>query len=258
MSCSDIKIQGGFNFSHGCPVGAEVFVSDNEILIAKAELGKPYELLREVVMDNNSVITKECRALKIKCIIPHGIYLEETRLILQPIEGIKKPDPDASSPERLSSGGNLVWIVFFSVIFGIIGIIGIIVLYCRYLSWKREMNVTRRREAATFCGFCTDLVTHCALRKQISCTGCSETGETSSAEVQSAPEPHGSGENDVEQDDPLGTVHVHSIVSGSDCKTPHTRSLDRNSSNGGICPTNDAGIIALDDNRAHYHRAMNR
>ncbi|XP_044036756.1 uncharacterized protein LOC122868653 isoform X3 [Siniperca chuatsi] len=229
LSCNDIKTSDGFKFPYEGPEGSEIFVHYNEIVIAHALLGNhSFTYFNEVMsMDSHSVITRDCRDLQVKCIVPDGEhYVKETCVNYKITEKMKNPDPNDLPTQ---------WGLIIGVTFVVIAILGIISILCCYLSWKKELKHHRDQEVTV-----DDLETQ-------------HNNGIRLSEIPSATDPRGSGENDIEEDNTLGSVHVHSIDPKADCKTPQSLSLDRNLSNEGIQPPKNG-----DTSSASNHRAMHR
>ncbi|XP_044036752.1 uncharacterized protein LOC122868653 isoform X1 [Siniperca chuatsi] len=267
LSCNDIKTSDGFKFPYEGPEGSEIFVHYNEIVIAHALLGNhSFTYFNEVMsMDSHSVITRDCRDLQVKCIVPDGEhYVKETCVNYKITEKMKNPDPNDLPTQ---------WGLIIGVTFVVIAILGIISILCCYLSWKKELKKQQGAATVSQFSFLRHLWTSISLRKGTSQT---DTGETETihhrdqevtvddletqhnngirlSEIPSATDPRGSGENDIEEDNTLGSVHVHSIDPKADCKTPQSLSLDRNLSNEGIQPPKNG-----DTSSASNHRAMHR
>ncbi|XP_040010541.1 uncharacterized protein LOC120804879 isoform X2 [Xiphias gladius] len=148
-------------------------------------------------MDNCSIITKACRDLQVKCIVSDAHNVRETWVNFKITEEMKHPDPDLPTPQSLISSVSFIVIVIVSIL-----ISGVFI--CIYISWKKKTE--RQHRAATVPGFCRYLVNCCGLREGISRAERVETGETS-------------------------------IDPGTDGKTAHSHSLDRNSCKGGILLT---------------------
>ncbi|XP_018560074.1 uncharacterized protein LOC108902620 [Lates calcarifer] len=264
VSCHDIKTHNGFKFSHECSTALEISAYHNETAIATVKNDIFKHLPAVIHMDSTSVVTKECRDLKLICIIRNGDKVKEIVQILKTTE--ENPDEPY-----------VPWSTIICLTLG--GVIGITaVLSCCYISWKKEMK--NQQGPATPSGFLRYLVTCCFLRKGISqgpfCPETRETRNHAGSETQedtngdlriqprdisliersSAIESHQSGEN--EQDGTLEAVCVPSIDSKTDGETPHTHSLDHNWNDEGIQPTKNGGISAPGDNRASHHRAKNR
>ncbi|XP_031168392.1 uncharacterized protein LOC116059450 isoform X2 [Sander lucioperca] len=266
MSCNDVNMAEGFKFLYPCPEGGEISVYDNKTLIAHAVLGTQlFRYLNEVMsMDNHSLVTRDCRDLRVECIFVNGkSFVEEICVDYKMTEKMKNPDPDDSStPQNLSIG---VWVG------GIVLMMGM--FCCCYIYCKKKQY-----GAPAVSGFLKYLKTCPCLREGISQAERGETEETrhpGGREVQkvtaddlditqsnivnrlseiSATYPRGSGENDINQDDKLGSVQ--SIDPKADGKTPQSFSLDRNLSNEGLTPNKTGDISAPD--KTSNHRAMNR
>ncbi|XP_017280758.1 uncharacterized protein LOC108241248 isoform X2 [Kryptolebias marmoratus] len=135
ITCNDILKADGYRFSHGCPVGSEVFIHDsNKTLIAYVSSGKKTfgRLLEVEEIDNHSVTTKSCRDLTVKCIITND-FIEERCLYLKAIENTDpnpKPDPDPDHDSKLKTA-LIICIGIGIVVFTLVG---------WYVQWKKEQK----------------------------------------------------------------------------------------------------------------------
>ncbi|KAL7378756.1 hypothetical protein ABVT39_018123 [Epinephelus coioides] len=165
---------------------------------------------------------------------------------------LKRPEPD-DSPTWYRY---LIIVPLVLMIFGIVGM-----LCCCYSRWKKKQH-----GAATVPELVSYLRTGGCLRKnspaergeelETGAAVCDSIQEVTAGDsgtqqngfkrtsVMSASGPRGYGENDIEHDDTLGNVLVHS--------------LDRNLSNGGIELAENGDVSAPDVNGAANRRAMHR
>ncbi|KAF1379624.1 hypothetical protein PFLUV_G00177970 [Perca fluviatilis] len=264
ISCNDVNKAKGFKFLYPCPEGGEISVFDNKTLIAHTARGTQlFRYSNEVIsMDNHSLVTRDCRDLRVECIFPNGSFVEEICVDYKMTEKIKNPDPD-DSPTRQNLS-ICVWVG------GIVLMMGM--FCCCYICKKKQYG------APAVSVFLRYLKTCPCLREGISQAERGESEETrhpGGREVQkvtaddldtaqsnivnrlseiSDSYPRGSGENDIKQDDKLGSVQ--SIDPKADGKTPQSFSLDRNLSNEGLKPDKTRDISAPD--KTSDHRAMNR
>ncbi|XP_034749070.1 uncharacterized protein LOC117957442 [Etheostoma cragini] len=264
ISCNDVKMAQGFKFLYPCPEGGEISVIDNKTLIARAVLAiQSFSYLNEVMsMDNHSLVTRDCRELRVECIFRNGKnFVEEICVDYKMTEKVKNPDSDDSpTPQNLRR--EKVFLIGGIVL--VLGIIGCCYIYCK----KKQCG------AHAVSGFFKYLKTRPCLREGISKAEMGETEETrhlGGREVQkvtvgdldtaqantvnrlseiSATYPSGSGENDIKQDDKLGSVQ------SIDPKTPQSFRLDRNLSNEGLQPNNIGDICTPD--KTYNHQTMNR
>ncbi|XP_032393738.1 uncharacterized protein LOC116703206 [Etheostoma spectabile] len=267
ISCNNVKMAKGFKFLYPCPEGGEISVIDNKTLIAHAVLGiQWFSYLNEVMsMDNHSVVTRDCRDLRVECIFNNGKnFVEDICVDYKMTEKMKNPDPDDSpTTQNLSSEK-------FFLIGGIVLFMGMVVccyIYCK----KKQYGVP------AVSGFFRYPKTCPCLREGISKAEMGETEETrhpGGREVQkvtagdldtaqsntvnrlieiSATYPRGSGENDIKQDDKLGSVQ--SVDPKADGKTLQSFRLDRNLSTEGLQPNKTGDISAPD--KTYNHQAMN-
>lgn len=95
ISCSDIKTDGGFTFPHECPQGSEIEVFDNGTLVALAGPGIPKTKLsdKKIIIGNDSVVTRNCRDLKIKCFVPVKNDTVKKTCLDYKVTGMPNPDP---------------------------------------------------------------------------------------------------------------------------------------------------------------------
>ncbi|KAE8283305.1 hypothetical protein D5F01_LYC18707 [Larimichthys crocea] len=225
ISCNDIKTTAGFKFPHNGSERSEIFVTCNKTVIAHALIAEQFfKYFNEVIsMDNYSVITRECRDLDIKCIVPDGKFVKEIIIYYRITEKVKNPDPtDLSTTWGLIIAG---------VTCGVAFIIGLSLYF-----YKKKMK--KQPSAAPACD---EPVNEQAEMQMLS-------------EMPSTSGPLESGENDTERDNTLESVHVDSIDPMADGKTPQSLSLDHNFNHEGIQPfENDP-----DNNRASAHRAIHR
>ncbi|XP_008289397.1 uncharacterized protein LOC103364149 [Stegastes partitus] len=269
VSCDDIKTSGGFLFKHGGPKDSEVYIFANETLTAFGVLSsRTFNYTSEVTrFDNNSVITTRCQDLTVKCIILNGQKVTETCKVFKTTE-TKNPPPIDSSKLLALIFKILGVILVFVVCFGIL-------CWC-YMSWKKELRTQHGAAAAS--GFSQYLLTCYRLRKGTFHQQSKESEETRHEETEEDTavdedtqengdigtvnprdgDPHGSGENETEQENALHSVHVHSIDSKVDGKTPQSLSLDHNFRNETIQPTKNGDISSPNVNRESHQRAMNK
>ncbi|XP_049924813.1 uncharacterized protein LOC126405223 [Epinephelus moara] len=296
ISCDHIKTDDGFEFQYQCPENSEIFVDHDKTPFAYRELGNhSFECSREVIsIDNRTVVTRGCQDLQVKCIFPNGEKRVKETCMEYKITGkpsfgnimdaaqqsswdefecntnkgkLKRPEPDDSPTwyRYLIIGVPLVL-----VIFGIVGM-----LCCCYSRWKKKQH-----GAATVPELVSYLRTGGCLRKNSPAergeeleTGAAEcdsiqevtAGDSGTQQngvkrtsVMSASGLRGCGENDIEHDDTLGNVLVHSIDLNADGTTPQSFSLDHNLSNGGIELAENGDVSAPDVNGAANRRAMHR
>ncbi|XP_070780007.1 uncharacterized protein [Enoplosus armatus] len=136
----------------------------------------------------------------------------------------------------------------------IIGIIGIIGMLCLYLPWKRELRKQHNTAEVSQLSFLRYLQTSSCLRKVISQP---ETGQAEEPRLSDKPSPTGS-QDDIEEDDTLESVHVHSIDLKADGEAPQSLSLHCNLSKEGIQLSKNGHTSTPDANSAYDHRAMHR
>ncbi|XP_035807661.2 uncharacterized protein LOC111573699 isoform X2 [Amphiprion ocellaris] len=266
ISC--VEVPDGFNFTHECPERSEISIEANKTIIATALLSsQSFNYSTEVLrMDNYSVITKHCQDLKVTCTIP-----DEKNCVKEIILDIKIiSKPESSDPvDPLKPWGYIcISVVLIAVGFGI---------FCwSYMSCKKE----GRQQEATTPGYLQYLLTCFGLRKG---TFLAERGEreirhSEGTELQEVThgdtetqqngdvrnvtrhdrDPHGSGENEAGEENPLGNGHVHCIDSKADGKTPQSLGLDHSFWNETIQQTRNDDITAPKVNGESRHRALNR
>ncbi|XP_078125989.1 uncharacterized protein LOC144530340 isoform X2 [Sander vitreus] len=236
MSCN-VNMAEGFKFLYPCPEGGEISVYDNKTLIAHAVLGTQFfRYLNEVMsMDNHSLVTRDCRDLRVECIFVNGkSFIEEICVDYKMTEKMKNPDPDDSpTPQNLSIGVCVGGIVLMMGMF-----------CCGYIYCKKQQY-----GAPAVSGFLKYLKICPCLREGISQAERGETEETRNPggrEVQkvtaddldttqsnivnrlseiSATYPRGRGENDIKQDDKLGSVQSGDISAPD--KTSNHQAMNR-------------------------------
>ncbi|XP_068575024.1 uncharacterized protein [Cebidichthys violaceus] len=260
ISCKDINTADRFTFLHECTKGSEIHVTANGILVALAVLDN--QMTKhfnddEIIIGNHSVDTRDCRDLQIKCIVPIGESAVEEICLDYKVTGEAMRETPTPALQNLIIGCSVFGTVLIVVIGG---------LY--YMSWKKKQHV---------------LSTVSWILRYLRCSSQAEMVETEQtrnpegSEVQefaavdfdttqhngvirlseiSATDPCEGGENDIKQDNTLESVHVHSIDPTADGKAPQSFSLDRNSSNQGIQPTERGDVIVSDGNRASNRRAV--
>nr|XP_020465863.1 uncharacterized protein LOC109965848 isoform X2 [Monopterus albus] len=232
ISCNSIRMTSpqGFGFSHQCSGANYITVTKNVTVIAVYSSNQSTKHSSEVIrMDNHSVVTRECEALKVKCTIPDGSTPKDLCVDFKIIEKTKDPS------DLPTSHGIIIGISCGVLLF--VGIPGIII-GIRYMCWKKQ------HRAATVSGFLRHMWPCCFLRQGVSEAETGERTELSLDEMSPATDPHPGAEN--EQDDILETVHVPSIDPKADSKTPQTNSLGCNLASEGIQPTENGDTSALD------------
>ncbi|XP_070837637.1 uncharacterized protein [Chaetodon trifascialis] len=221
-SCNDIKTINGFKFLHEGPEGSEIFVYDDQTVIAHAELtSQSFKFVKEVSsMDQYSVITTACKDLKVKCIVPHGRdFVREFCL-----------DYKITADKMLPSGSPTPWKLIIGASFGVVVLIAVLVIIW-VLCYKTQLGTA----------------TVSLLRKLLSCerpgTFQAEMGQEGAGlrGEPSGPDPH---EDFTEQDNTLESVFVDS--------------LDRNLSDEEIQPPENGNTSTAEISRATNHRAMHR
>ncbi|XP_074512547.1 uncharacterized protein LOC141780960 [Sebastes fasciatus] len=253
-SCSDIQTGEGFQFKHRCPEGSDWTVFDNKSVIAVFGTQRKNHSEDVIRLDNNSVVTRGCRDLQIKCIAPNGNLRGEESVI------------DICYDYKITDG------VPDGVAVGVLGVLGVLVLcgfigmLC-YIFWFKKQH-----DGATVPEFLRYLWTCSCLRNERAeapTTGDPEgrgvqevrsgaldtTQHNGGIELSVISASDGNGENVIEQDDTLESVH--STDPEADGETPLSFSLNRILRNEGIQPTANGDISAPDVSRASIHQAVN-
>ncbi|XP_031723845.1 uncharacterized protein LOC116394717 isoform X2 [Anarrhichthys ocellatus] len=253
ISCKDIITADRFTFLHRCLKGSEIFVFDNRTLVAFAVLGsQTTKHLNETIIGNHSVDTIDCRDLKIKCMVPIGefgvheicVYYKVTETLN--VDSFHSPRP---------------WSFIISGSVCVVGLIVLIGGLCYMFRKKKQHDAS----------IVSRILPHLCISSKAEMREIEQTRNPEGSEVQastadhldtirlseiSATDPREGGENDIEQDNALKSVHVHSIDPTADGKAPQSSGLDRNSSNQGIQPTERGDVIASDGTRASNRRAV--
>ncbi|XP_056263068.1 uncharacterized protein LOC130188672 isoform X2 [Pseudoliparis swirei] len=245
ISCSDIKTDGGFTFPHECPQGSVI-----ETLVALAGPGIPKTKLsdKKIIIGNDSVVTRNCRDLKIKCFVPvKNDTVKETCLDYK-VTGM--PNPDPVQPPTKENDINALTITLWVLGGPFVGASVLIVVVMVWLCCCKNKSS----------GVPWDLqYLRSCLINNISQT--QNNGDIRLSEI-SATDPRGSGGSDgsggsggsggsaIEHGNTLESVHSHSI----DATAPQSFRLD--STTQGIQAT-ESGLVMSDGNGASNHRAMN-
>ncbi|KAM6914158.1 uncharacterized protein PEZ65_014617 isoform 2-T2 [Lycodopsis pacificus] len=242
ISCKDIYSGDRFTFLHRCPKGSEISVFDNKTLVAYAVLGNQMtNHLNEVIIGDHSVDTRDCRDLKIRCMVPIGeTGVDEICLDYKVTGEAMRETPTPTlmptpTPTPTPRNHIISWSVFgFAGLMVLIGVFG-------YISWKKKQHVA---------SIGSWILRHMRISSPAEMR---QTEQTRLSEV-SARHPLEGGENDTEQDNALESVHVPSIDPTADGKAPQSSGLDRNSSYQGIQPTaslrDDPGGMKDNDGKA--------
>ncbi|XP_037648124.1 uncharacterized protein LOC119501664 isoform X2 [Sebastes umbrosus] len=280
-SCSDIQTGEGFQFKHRCPDGSDLTVNDNKTKLAFAVIGterKNYsgEVIR---LDNNSVVTRKCRDLQIECIVRNTLILtgnlqgEESVIDIcddyKITEKLKNLDPSyPTTPQNLTNGvpvGVAVGVTV-GVLLGVLVLCGIIGMLC-YIFWFKKQH-----DGATVPEFLRYLRTCSCLRnergeapktgdpegrgvQEVGSGALDTTQHNGGIELSVISASDRRGENVIEQDDTLESVHSNDPKAVGE--TPPSFSLNHILRNKGIQPTANGDISAPDMNRASIHQAVN-
>ncbi|XP_067334437.1 uncharacterized protein [Channa argus] len=218
-SCKDIKTLSGFKFSYDCPTATETVAAYGNVQT------KSYYFLSDVVtMDGSSIVTRQCRDLKIQCILYDGTYAAEACVNFKTTEMGKAPEP--------WTPGVLIGVPVCLIL---ILCLSVIPCWC-YTSWKKKQH-----GRPTFSGFLRYLLSFCSHKKGISTADRRESDETSlvHGRLPTSMDPRGCGENYMDenkQDNTLRTVHVDSTDTKADGKIPQNIRLNYNLGNKGIQP----------------------
>ncbi|KAK2833327.1 hypothetical protein Q5P01_017216 [Channa striata] len=122
-SCENIKTPDGFKFPFNCPAGMEVSAFINDTVAAHADLhAKTYNFSSDVVSMNDSVIVmRQCRDLKIHCVLNNGPYVDESCENYNVKEVLNHPDLQKPRILKISvSVGVIVVFCITGILFGVI------------------------------------------------------------------------------------------------------------------------------------------
>ncbi|XP_054463965.1 uncharacterized protein LOC129098867 isoform X2 [Anoplopoma fimbria] len=222
-SCNDIRTAEGFQFLHQCPKGSEISVLHKGTVLALAVLGNQTTSHSEgmIIISNNSVVTRDCRDLELKCKVSKG--KKHIRDICTDYKVTEMLNPDSTTSQNL--------IIAVSVCVGLIVSIGVI-------CWKKKQVAS--------------IVSRFLRNLRISERETERTEPTRLSEI-SATEPRGSGDNDIDQVNTLESVHVNSNDPTADGKAAQSFGLDHNSNK-----VENGDVIAPDGNWDSNHPAENR
>ncbi|KAK9535221.1 hypothetical protein VZT92_007616 [Zoarces viviparus] len=254
ISCKDIYSGDRFRFLYQCPKGSEISVLDNKTLVAFAVLGNQTtkHLNEVIIIGDHSVDTRDCRDLKIKCMVPIGENGVDEICLDYKVTETPTPTPTPSPTPRNH--------IICGSVFGFVGLMVLIGL--GYMFWKKRQHVPSR---------VSWILRQLRISSQTETRETEQTRNPEGRDVQestadhldtfrlseiSARDPREGGENDTEQDNALESVHVHSTDPTADGKAPQSSGLDRNNSSPGIQPTARGDGIASDGNRASKRRAV--
>uniref|UniRef100_UPI0037E9B7FB uncharacterized protein n=1 Tax=Semicossyphus pulcher TaxID=241346 RepID=UPI0037E9B7FB len=240
ISCADIKTAEGFEFSHGCHAGSQIYVYGNETLIAFAKIGIKFDPPEEGInINNDSFFTRHCQGLQMKCITseesPNGkVHVKESRLTYNVIGKpmtccTKQREEVLNTPWGLIIGVSLF--VFVLICIGVF-------CWCYFKARKKQHEGVEVQE-----------VTVHDLDQNHNSIGMSE--------LQSAVGPNGGVEN--KQDTTLKSV-VPSTDPQAGAETPQAPGLDCNVCKEGTQPSKDEEISVPDgpSNQRDMHRLMEK
>ncbi|KAM3598121.1 uncharacterized protein V6R79_013791 [Siganus canaliculatus] len=173
-SCTDIKTDLGFEFTHDGPDRSEIYVFVNKTLKCVV-FGNQTCPNSNIIVNNKSVITRKCQDLQVKYFYKDGSNFVRViclnYVVTVPSEIVDPTDLPTPKPP---SGGIPVWGVVTLVICGVtvLAVLAVIlVLYC--VCWTKERN--RAPDAQlTFCRYLRNL----CLRGKICQTDVAEEGST--------------------------------------------------------------------------------
>ncbi|XP_013877379.1 uncharacterized protein LOC106527138 [Austrofundulus limnaeus] len=229
ITCSEIREASGFNFTYGCPLQSFLEVEDsNKTSIASyGSANNTSDTLPEVVTINeNSIVTKSCRDLKVKCFIYEN-FLEEKSVCFKVIDHLipsSEPKPEnydsSSDPKRKD-----IFIIGAIIVIGV----SFAALVGWFVCWKKKQKKQQKSEAVA------------AFFKYVATCSCFPKADSPEARTQT-----GSGfqlvtTREVENQVRNGSIFSQSaendpleIVSSGDTKAPditshsHHRPMNRN------------------------------